>query len=56
MLYISSTFLLGKRSTGAHAGPLYRPAIFVSGLVLFIAVTAVRRKSSGILGSTDSVQ
>ncbi|KAJ7364666.1 hypothetical protein DFH08DRAFT_950231 [Mycena albidolilacea] len=39
MLYILSTFLLVKRSTGAPSAPLYRSAIFVSGLVLFIAVT-----------------
>jgi hypothetical protein len=56
MLYILSTYLLVKRSTGAPSAPLYRSAIFVSGLVLFIAVTGVRSKLSGMLGSTDTVQ
>jgi hypothetical protein len=41
VLYVSSTYLLIQRSTGAHASPLYRSAIFVSGLFLFIAVTGV---------------
>ncbi|KAJ6496182.1 hypothetical protein C8R45DRAFT_1072452 [Mycena sanguinolenta] len=39
VLYISSTYLLLQRTLGAHASPLYRSAIFLSGLVLFVAVT-----------------
>ncbi|KAF8198756.1 hypothetical protein K438DRAFT_1966719 [Mycena galopus ATCC 62051] len=39
VLYISSTYLLIQRSTGAHAGAVYRSAIFVSGVVLFLAIT-----------------
>ncbi|KAK7049110.1 hypothetical protein R3P38DRAFT_2504998 [Favolaschia claudopus] len=40
VLYVSSTYLLVRRSAGAHAGPLYRSVIFIAGLVLFLAVTA----------------
>ncbi|KAK7038429.1 hypothetical protein R3P38DRAFT_3350461 [Favolaschia claudopus] len=40
VLYVSSTYVLVRRSAGAHAGPLYRSVIFITGLVLFVAVTA----------------
>ncbi|KAJ7155773.1 hypothetical protein C8R46DRAFT_433765 [Mycena filopes] len=39
VLYILSTYLLIRRSSGAHASPVYRSTIFVSGLFLFVAVT-----------------
>ncbi|KAJ6537814.1 hypothetical protein B0H19DRAFT_1078934 [Mycena capillaripes] len=41
VLYISSTFLLIQRATGAHASPFFRSTIFVTGLILFVAVTGV---------------
>ncbi|KAJ7722705.1 hypothetical protein B0H16DRAFT_1599973 [Mycena metata] len=39
VLYILSAYLLIQRSSGAHASPVYRSTIFVSGLFLFVAVT-----------------
>ncbi|KAJ7758945.1 hypothetical protein DFH07DRAFT_817753 [Mycena maculata] len=39
VLYLTSTYLLFRRSSGAHAGPVYRSIVFISGLILFVAVT-----------------
>ncbi|KAJ6610153.1 hypothetical protein B0H10DRAFT_2438170 [Mycena sp. CBHHK59/15] len=39
VLYLTSTLVLVTRSNGAHNGPLYRSTVFISGLVLFVAVT-----------------
>ncbi|KAJ6561172.1 hypothetical protein DFH09DRAFT_504453 [Mycena vulgaris] len=38
-LYVTSTYLLIRRSNGAHGSPLYRSTVFISGLILFVTVT-----------------
>ncbi|KAJ7114843.1 hypothetical protein C8R44DRAFT_984217 [Mycena epipterygia] len=40
VLYLTSTLVLVKRSSGARNGRFYRSTVFISGLILFIAVTA----------------
>ncbi|KAJ6554845.1 hypothetical protein B0H19DRAFT_1235968 [Mycena capillaripes] len=39
VLYLTSTSVLVQRSNASHTGPLYRSTVFISGLILFIAVT-----------------
>ncbi|KAJ7639983.1 hypothetical protein DFH06DRAFT_1478017 [Mycena polygramma] len=39
VLYFTSTSVLVDRSKASHTGPLYRSTVFISGLILFIAVT-----------------
>ncbi|KAJ7473142.1 hypothetical protein B0H11DRAFT_2236679 [Mycena galericulata] len=39
VLYLTSTYLLVRRSGGSHSGPAYRSTVFITGLILFLAVT-----------------
>ncbi|KAJ7446315.1 hypothetical protein FB451DRAFT_1412343 [Mycena latifolia] len=39
LLYVTSTYVLVRRQSRAHIGPLYKSAVFISGVVLFICVT-----------------
>ncbi|KAJ7198297.1 hypothetical protein GGX14DRAFT_545318 [Mycena pura] len=39
VLYLTSTSVLVHRSNASHTGPLYRSTVFISGLILFVAVT-----------------
>jgi cytochrome c oxidase assembly factor CtaG len=41
VLYLTSTTILVRRSNRAHTGPLYRSTVFITGLILFVAVTGV---------------
>jgi hypothetical protein len=47
VLYLTSTSVLVHRSNASHTGPLYRSTVFISGLILFVAVTGVGGFPSG---------